>query len=305
MKNLHLIPTTQDSWLCLKDGELINANDGGCMLGYDPPRWLTQHIYITSDEEIKEGDWVYCLTENRVLVSNVSYSKLDDRFKIILTTDQSLDGVQAIDNNFLEWFVRNPSCEEVETHIVKLCTNCGQQYCDNRDCRGYKDEPQYLISYPENTTQKIITYCDGYEVNTEKIIIPKEEPKHPKVFSENGNELFFDKQRNLIKEEPKQETTFEEAACIALGYDYKSWLNIHFKDTTTRIYIEVTNWCKGAKWQQEQDKNKYSEEEVKNAFKIGFNIGYGSFNIGYGSPLKELDLKNEHCERWFEQFKKK
>ena len=42
----------------------------------------------------------------------------------------------------------------------------------------------------------------------------------------------------------------------------------------------------------------YSKEELKSAFKIGFNIGYGS-------PVQELDLKNEHCERWFEQFKNK
>ncbi len=35
--------------------------------------------------------------------------------KIILTTDQDLikDGVQAIDDEFLEWFVKNPSCEYV------------------------------------------------------------------------------------------------------------------------------------------------------------------------------------------------
>ena len=50
-----------------------------------------------------------------------------------------------------------------------------------------------------------------------------------------------------------------------------------------------------AKWQSER---MHSEEELKSAFKIGFNIGYGS-------PVQELDLKNEHCERWFEQFKKK
>ena len=39
--------------------------------------------------------------------------------KIILTTDQDLikDGVQAIDDEFLEWFVKNPNCEFVE--VVK------------------------------------------------------------------------------------------------------------------------------------------------------------------------------------------
>jgi hypothetical protein len=46
------------------------------------------------------------------------------------------------------------------------------------------------------------------------------------------------------------------------------------------------------------DKIMYSEEELKSAFKIGFNIGYGSH-------VSELDLKQQHCDRWFEQFKKK
>jgi predicted XRE-type DNA-binding protein len=92
-----------------------------------------QNIYITSDEEIKEGDWVYSETRNKVCkVTGVSkWSHKDDYSidldnenyyihnsygkKIILTTDQDLikDGVQAIDDEFLEWFVKNPSCEEV------------------------------------------------------------------------------------------------------------------------------------------------------------------------------------------------
>jgi hypothetical protein len=57
----------------------------------------------------------------------------------------------------------------------------------------------------------------------------------------------------------------------------------------------ISAFNNGAKWQQERS---YSEEELKSAFKIGFNIGYGS-------PVQELDLKNEHCEKWFKQFKNK
>ena len=34
--------------------------------------------------------------------------------------------------------------------------------------------------------------------------------KHPSVISENGNELLFDKEGNLIKELPKQETLYTE-----------------------------------------------------------------------------------------------
>ncbi len=47
-----------------------------------------------------------------------------------------------------------------------------------------------------------------------------------------------------------------------------------------------------------QQERSYSEDELKSAFKIGFNIGYGS-------PVSELDLKQKHCDKWFEQFKKK
>jgi hypothetical protein len=35
-------------------------------------------------------------------------------------------------------------------------------------------------------------------------------PKHQTVISENGNELLFDKEGNLIKELPKQETLYTE-----------------------------------------------------------------------------------------------
>ena len=113
MKNIHLIPSGKPSRLkqnkITKKLSLVNK-------GIDLTAYTPINIYITSDEEIKKGDWVYCRIENRVLVSNVSYSKLDNRFKIILTTDQDLikDGVQAIDDEFLEWFVKNSSCERVE-----------------------------------------------------------------------------------------------------------------------------------------------------------------------------------------------
>jgi hypothetical protein len=48
----------------------------------------------------------------------------------------------------------------------------------------------------------------------------------------------------------------------------------------------------------EKQQKGYSEEELKSAFKIGFNIGY-SWDV------QELDLKNEYCDKWFEQFKNK
>ena len=83
---------------------------------------LPQHIDITSDEEIREDDWCYNIasktkfkaTKQLIDLLNDPNVTLTTNKKIILTTDQSLNGVQAIDDEFLEWFVKNPSCEWVE-----------------------------------------------------------------------------------------------------------------------------------------------------------------------------------------------
>jgi hypothetical protein len=131
MKNIHLIPTDNYS-------QLVNSTSkyGGLFLSkyYSPMKDMGdsyQNIYITYDEEIKEGDWfIYrcykvckCtgLSQSKQILTDNEIAKHKDygkpqglSKKIILTTDQDLDGVQPIDDTFLEWFVRNPSCEEVE-----------------------------------------------------------------------------------------------------------------------------------------------------------------------------------------------
>jgi hypothetical protein len=125
MKNIHVLPTDKPSRL-IKDiwektfslVENFNTNHTD---------FKAQHIYITSDEEIKEGDWF--IAKNKVLLctqvtstiiasntSNGGAFSYSQSKKIILTTNQDLikDGVQPIDDEFLEWFVKNPSCEYVE-----------------------------------------------------------------------------------------------------------------------------------------------------------------------------------------------
>ncbi len=117
MKNIHVLPTNKPS-------RVFNTNKGEYYFRehYVPDTIQTcknYNIYITADEEIKEGDW--CYYENGDLkgihkVINVQRPKTIILKKIILTTDQDLikDGVQAINDEFLEWFVNNPSCEEVK-----------------------------------------------------------------------------------------------------------------------------------------------------------------------------------------------
>jgi hypothetical protein len=124
MKNIHLISTDNYS-------QLVNSTSkyGGLFLSkyYSPMKDMGdsyQNIYITNSEEIKE-DYVFAygvvikvmmFDEKTLYFVNGTKAKREDCKKIILTTDQDLikDGVQAIDDEFLEWFVRNPSCESVE-----------------------------------------------------------------------------------------------------------------------------------------------------------------------------------------------
>ena len=161
MKNIHVLPTPKPSRLYKEDSVYKLDN-----LVYGTGN---QNIYITSDEEIKEGDWVFqeCLnmphrlikadTENVKVLNDLNKCK-----KIILTDNKDLikDGVQAIDDEFLEWFVKNPTCEYVEVELEPLF-------------------PMYRTFIEDIDTPPF------YGNLKRKIIIPKEEPKQDKkMYSE-------------------------------------------------------------------------------------------------------------------------
>jgi len=119
MKNIHLLPILQPSRLIkskINDTivlEPINVTN-------DTRFWEYLNISITNDEEIKEGDWFIYKNEiihrDKGKIDSMWVDAVKNGKKIILTTDQNLikNGVQAIDDDFLEWFVKNPSCEEVK-----------------------------------------------------------------------------------------------------------------------------------------------------------------------------------------------
>jgi hypothetical protein len=118
--NIHVLPTDKPSRLFNYKGEFGLAK--GFQNGTDVI--VNQNIYITSDEEIKKGDYRYSTVQNNIelvtelsLKVNKEYWKLNPHLykKIILTDNPDLivDSVQAIDDEFLEWFVKNPSCEYV------------------------------------------------------------------------------------------------------------------------------------------------------------------------------------------------
>ena len=171
---------------------------------------IEKELFITNDEEIKEGDWLIQVntkkrikhhSKNGLLLQPQSFDK-----KIILTTDQDLikDGIQAIDDEFLEWFVKNPSCEFIETERL--------------------EDGQYFDYLEDNSV------IEGIYENY-KIIIPKEEPKqetlegnpihddiHDKKYSINDFFNMIEEYRE--KELPNRNVPYHYEAEIDSGLKY-------------------------------------------------------------------------------------
>jgi hypothetical protein len=163
MKNIHILPTDKESRLWTNNLKRRLVLDE---FPFHHPTNIAKNIYITSDEEIKEGDWCYDKVLNLIFQTDnhtdFKYAnQTDNVLKIILTTDQDLikDGVQPIDDEFLEWFVKNPSCEFVE--VIKDLFQVNQN----------------------NPVLKGSTAL----VKQHKIIIPQEEPKQNEMV---GNQFY-------------------------------------------------------------------------------------------------------------------
>ena len=250
MKNIHLLPTEnykQDYTLrsgevveVIRLGQLILNKENNEVLINKNPHWsascdidvlVPHHIYITSDEEIKVGDWViqvnfektntqllHCVSEIQVKIANDKNGSFT-KSKVILTTDQDLikDGVQEIDNEFIEWFIQNPSCDmvEVSTYHVK------------GDISG-------KLHY--------------------KITIPQKEPKD---FAELLDKCLSESKQILeeLKDINAKQQTIEEAA---ENYAKKSSTFV-FQDNHKQDFIA------GAKWQAER---MYTEDEVRGLLDI-------------------------------------
>ena len=199
-----------------------------------------QNIYITSDEELNQQTkpcWCINTIKNTWNDDLIYYQGAMPKYhfkgfkKIILTTDQDLikDGVQAIDDEFLEWFIKNPSCEEVEVKFIK------DGWClkEAKEVSFYKiiipkEEPKQELKIGDTTNFGVITEIKEYSVCFEK--------------NKYGINPWYKKSDVIIipQEEPKKET-LEEAK---------------IKHTKFCIENKIENpsfsFDKGAKWQQEQ-----------------------------------------------------
>jgi hypothetical protein len=200
MKNIHILPTNKPSRLIYNDANQLCYHSNKSFK--NDRKWMHRkkfNNYITNDEEIKEGDWFIALDgsndiykANKVWLDIIKENSNPSQ-KIILTTDQDLikDDVQSIDYEFLEWFVKNPSCEEVEVGKTnKLIDNYAEKH-------EYKWEVKY------------------------QIYIPKKEVKQHVEFINNNIEEFDNKLKE-VKQETLEEVVFIKKAIDFYWSQYNS-----------------------------------------------------------------------------------
>jgi len=266
MKNIHVLPTDKPSRLgYIFDNLILNSK----LLS--PTLYKNQNIYITDNSEIKEGDWFYnTFNDNQPKLQKRKgdWRTCFNQHKIILTTDQDLikDGVQAIDDEFLEWFVNNSSCEKVEVSYGLL--------------KPFKStEKGYMIHLPDN----------GGIV----------EPKQGEI-DKDSIDKFFD---SLSDEELKEKwNKYEQCSEQENSVTISEFIENIKPETVEKAAEKYANqfiegrdhfygFKAGTKWQQEQDKKMFSEEEV-------FSIIDKVFHM-YASDYRR------DAKEWFERFKKK
>ena len=263
MKNIHLLQTDQPTGIFETNSGLqfsiMNKVRYGEFKGF--------HIYLTSNEEIKEGDWFLSDFNSFPLHNIKEFSErkdslgwkqedLKNNLKIILTTDPTLilNGVQAIDDEFLEWFVQNPICEYVE--VKSYWKLLGNDYEHNGYATlFYESISRYVKEEPK---QELPTY----EESIQHILTAHKIPK----------ELFG-------QEEPKQETLEEAAERNGAGR---------------------FSFIAGAKYMA---KKMYSEEEVKAMIEKALTHNDYEFCGSLVTAWQEIRTANFGI--WFEENKKK
>ena len=310
MKNIHLLPTDKPTWLHKSILTGVLRKSSSCI--DDMKQAQGMNIYITSDEEIKKGDWHLNIKNNKISKYNIGSlnPNRSNYKKIILTTDQDLikDGVQAIDDEFLEWFVKNPSCERVkvgEIYPSNCCINKEGKTKMNNDCMERNRCLHYKIIIPskddlkigDNTNFGIIT-----DINEKSVCFGK---------NKVGIDVWYEKSYvvkfpNLVLEEPKQETLVEEfdEQIEQLRERGITITHINKQETPEEVAERISKnhsvyetgqddfhqgFILGAKWQSER---MYSEEDMQE---------YAEFCI----RCNQNTLPCITAKDWFEQFKKK
>jgi hypothetical protein len=220
MKNIHLLPTDKPSRLIYNDANQLCYQSNKSYK--NDRKWMQRknfNIYITSDEEIKEHDWILPPSNIPVKYDGQKY-KGDEPLKcwkkIILTTDQDLikDSIQAISDEFIELFVKNLNCERVEVKIEFIQTP------DN-----LKDGFYYKIIIPqeEDAKETIEEAANNWIKNTSEFLSVKNgfiegaKWQAERMYSEE--EVY----KLLLKHQSDYRSSVRNSYPLTWSFDIKEW----------------------------------------------------------------------------------
>lgn len=155
--NVVMLPTNTNSdlILSLSDSKLYWKN--GYFAGNK------QHLYITSDEDIKEGDWIIHIPTSKIIL-NYNLDRASDKnlFKIIASTDPSIvfpvpDSLDLypfsytqkkypqIPQSFIDYYInkynKGNKIEKVEVEYIVDKYDIRNQYKDCLSGKYWMDEP--------------------------------------------------------------------------------------------------------------------------------------------------------------------
>lgn len=202
MKNIFLLPTDKPTKLHFDRSGLFESPDYYLSKNINSSV-EGRNIYITNNGEIGNG-WSY----DRMMKS---INKMDNVYssKIILTTDKELidDGVQAIEDEFFNWFIQNPSCEEIviEKEYNQEKNSCKNK-CETNNCHSFF-ECKYVDENDISKTYKIIIPKEdlGY-ITKNGIVVTDEVVKKVMIPKEHFGQ---DIDKNLFKNNSKEEALCE------------------------------------------------------------------------------------------------
>ena len=187
-----ILPTTNDSNIYLKpqNGHLVIVTDTRVKRHVTSLNFPKQHLYIISDDEIKEGDWFYNIHSKIVGRAEFNFGKDELAKKIIATTDTSLGN-----------------------YIWKQTNKKSKLYNIQQNIETTK---KVFIPLPQSSQQFIEKYIEEYNKGQQitECLVEYEEI-YPKHFTYNPNEniitrLKVDKNNIITIKKVKDSYTQEE-----------------------------------------------------------------------------------------------
>ena len=285
-KNLWSIPT--DKLSKLRFTKSTNQLNISSIDGPNTKSITNQHIYITNNEEIKDGNWcLYNKNHNSrnpiwelVKCGKIKREEMHPHtngklllwmMKIIITTDSDLieDGIQAIDNKFLEWFVKNPDCGFIKTKESKWLLDT-------------EDKPYYTIIVPKEEILcehclSTTTCCDDIEAETCENMNRKE--LRQETLEKVKRTELFNSILPIVKKIPRKDVENDAMDALSCAYELE------------QLFYEL------------QNKKLYNKEDLEKSFEAGRN--YEEFLQSQKENLDwegKIDYKPKSFDEWFKQI---